>query len=845
MTLNISIEHKPGEGPEDMSNDIALEERGHCDPCCDVTTDPILRRSEIDRRTEQGLFESGESHAHRTPTLVNYCADPVRSEESGTRVDTRVLNSRAVRGLDVIVPIYKNAELVRVCVESLLTHFHELALYKPRLVLINDSPGDVEIEGLLGKYGAADALVLNNEKNLGFVRSVNRGLSLAQRARHDVLLVNSDTQTFPGTLLELLKGAKADPQIGFASPRSNNASICSLPHFFGGPPPTPEESYAWWKVISCTMPAYHFAPTAVGFYLFISYSVLAQHGHFSEHFGLGYEEENDLVMRAGKVGTRAVMVNHSFAYHAGSASFNMIDLDLGNHRHQNLLRLSNNHPEFLPLVRRYEESPHYRAETLMEGLLRDSAGRIKVAFDLTGMGQHFNGTNEQAVAVLRSMARRHSDRIKLTGVASMESFRCHGLDKIVGLHREEPGAHGLHGIAVRLAQPYALRDTNNLESLAPVNLFAMLDTISEDCGPLALDGEFLELWDHVAEHANGLIFTSKFTEQTFCNRHAAARAIPHWQCLLPTLLSCYAKPHASSNDSHILVLGNHFAHKGSDVAARAIAAAFQTLKVVVLGSETINTGNVTGYRAGLIEPAEIDKLFRNSSIVVLPSHVEGFGFGFMHALAACRPVVARRIRATEEILETLDEVDGVFLFDHDSDLLQACTQALLTKVSRAKDDRGIGWDDWADGLTEFCLSFADRDDLFDRLVRRLKASDRLRRAAHHDARESPGDDASNSAKHPSVLSNAKAVDLPSLLTLDGHAFVEHAYATLLRRPADAAGLGAYLSQLELGAHKVDLLHALATSSEGRLRDVMLPGLDQMVARLRKAHLPWFKRVFIS
>jgi hypothetical protein len=96
-----------------------------------------------------------------------------------------------------------------------------------------------------------------------------------------------------------------------------------------------------------------------------------------------------------------------------------------------------------------------------------------------------------------------------------------------------------------------------------------------------------------------------------------------------------------------------------------------------------------------------------------------------------------------------------------------------------------------------------------------------------------------------VLSNAKAVDLPSLLTLDGHAFVEHAYATLLRRPADAAGLGAYLSQLELGAHKVDLLHALATSSEGRLRDVMLPGLDQMVARLRKAHLPWFKRVFIS
>src|ERR1700722_7245151 len=491
----------------------------------------------------QEHFDTSESDVQATRTFLRSCVEPARSEESRMQAGVHLPIANPVRELDAIVPIYRNADLVRVGVESFLTHFHEIALYKPRLVLINDSPGDVEIEGLLGKYGAADALVLSNEENLGFVRSVNRGLSLAQHDRHDVLLVNSDTQTFSGTLLELLKAAKADPQIGFASPRSNNASICSLPHFFGSSP-TPDESYARWKVISRTMPAYHFTPTAVGFYLFISYSVLAEHGHFRENFGLGYEEENDLVMRAGKVGTRAIVVNHSFAYHAGSASFNLTDLDLGNHKHQNLLKLSGDHPEFLPLVKRYETSPHYRAESLMAGLLRDLDGRVKVAFDLTGMGQHFNGTNEQTVAVLRSIAKRHSGRINLTGVASVESFRCHGLDQIEGLHRKDPGAPGLHGVAVRLAQPYAFRDTNYLESLAPVNLFAMLDTISEDCGPLALDGEFLELWDHVAEHANGLIFTSKFTEQTFCNRHPAAWGIPRWQCLLPTRLSSYAKTHA-------------------------------------------------------------------------------------------------------------------------------------------------------------------------------------------------------------------------------------------------------------------------------------------------------------
>jgi hypothetical protein len=216
----------------------------------------------------------------------------------------------------------------------------------------------------------------------------------------------------------------------------------------------------------------------------------------------------------------------------------------------------------------------------------------------------------------------------------------------------------------------------------------------------------------------------------------------------------------------------------------------------------------------------------------------------MHALAVRRPIVARRIRATEEILATLDNVEGVFLFDHKADLVQACTQALQTEESRAKDDRGNSWDDWADGLAEFCLSLPDREDVFDRLVRRLKAGDRLRRAAHFDAQVRDGQAAASEfAKNPSALSNAKAVDLPILLTLDGHAFVEHAYATLLGRPVDDEGLSAYLNQLELGAHKVDLLHALASSSEGRLRDVKLPALDLMVAQLRRSHLPWFKRLF--
>jgi GT2 family glycosyltransferase len=752
------------------------------------------------------------------------------------------------RRLDIIVPIYKNAALVRTCVESILEHIGEVAAFAPRLILINDSPADEEVTALLRRFGTgpAAALVLKNETNLGFVRSVNRGLDLSERDGHDVLIVNSDTRTFPGTLAELMNAVRADPQIAFASPRSNNASICSLPHHSSVPAASAEETHRRWSLLSRTMPAWHFAPTAVGFYMFIAHPVLANHGGLSEDFGRGYEEENDLVMRAGKVGGRAIIVNRAFAYHEGSASFNLTDLDVSEHKLKNLLRLQEDHPEFLPLVKRYEESPHYRAEHLMTGLLPDADGRMRLVFDLSEMGQHYNGTNEQAVAVLRSLAKRQGHRLRLAAIGTAESFRCHGLDRLDGLHREEPDAPGLHGIAVRLAQPFELDHISALETLAPINVFAMLDTIAEDCGPLAIDGCVPQLWDHVAEQANGLVFTSRFTQQTFFNRHPAGRSLPHWQSLLPTRLSSYAKPKPVPQSRHVLVIGNHFAHKGSVAAGRALAVAFPDRKIVVIGPENVQLDNLTGYRSGLMKPAQVDFLFNHASVVVLPSYVEGFGLGLMHALAAGRPIVARRIPATEEILASLDEVEGVFLFDDNAHLVETCARAMQCSASRAQDGRGASLDDWADGLADFCLSLAARNDIFERLVGRLKAGDRLRRAARGDAlTQEAADEPRRATWAPARLSRAKPVDLESLLAMDGREFVEHAYATLLRRPVDEGGLQTYLGQLELGVDKVDLLESLANSAEGRLRGVELPGLAEIAAELRRSRLPLLKRIFTA
>src|SRR6266853_580941 len=118
--------------------------------------------------------------------------------------------------IDIIVPVYKSVRLTFRCLESLAKNIHELATHAPRLLVINDSPGEQDVSQMLDGFARRHSYVtvLENERNLGFVKTVNRGLVLARKDRRDVILVNADTETFPQTLKNLVNVAYADPQIG-------------------------------------------------------------------------------------------------------------------------------------------------------------------------------------------------------------------------------------------------------------------------------------------------------------------------------------------------------------------------------------------------------------------------------------------------------------------------------------------------------------------------------------------------------------------------------------------------------------------------------------------------------
>ncbi|KAF1691212.1 hypothetical protein CSC65_15940 [Pseudoxanthomonas daejeonensis] len=97
---------------------------------------------------------------------------------------------------------------------------------KVELLLIDDASTEQEIGNLLNQYGDFPYVhVYRNETNLGYTRTVNRGLSLCEG--RDVVLLNSDTVVTGHWLSSLRYCAYAFGKVATVTALSNNAGAFS------------------------------------------------------------------------------------------------------------------------------------------------------------------------------------------------------------------------------------------------------------------------------------------------------------------------------------------------------------------------------------------------------------------------------------------------------------------------------------------------------------------------------------------------------------------------------------------------------------------------------------------
>ena len=224
------------------------------------------------------------------------------------------------RKVVVIVPVYRNLDVTRNCLESLMAS--DLPEHAAIIIIDDNSPEEAVsayCQELTERFSIQ--LVVNDE-NLGFVGTVNRGFILHTDA--DIILLNSDTVVSNDWVQRLQACAYREDNIGTVTPFSNNGTICSYPVF-----PISNSIPKQWNAeeldrafqsgnskLHCEI------PTAVGFCMYIKRSCLNATGAFDEEaFGHGYGEECDFSLRASAKGWKHVIAADIFVYHEGAASF--------------------------------------------------------------------------------------------------------------------------------------------------------------------------------------------------------------------------------------------------------------------------------------------------------------------------------------------------------------------------------------------------------------------------------------------------------------------------------------------------------------------------------------------
>tara|TARA_R110001583_G_scaffold17482_2_gene70652 strand:+ start:15959 stop:18730 length:2772 start_codon:yes stop_codon:yes gene_type:complete len=271
---------------------------------------------------------------------------------------------------DIIIPVYKGLDETINCIKSVFSVKCDSTF---NVFVINDCSPEPELTKQLRLLEKKLSFkLLENENNLGFVGTVNRGMKLSED--NDVLLLNSDTIVTNNWLDHIVNAAYSNNTIGTVTPFSNNATICSYPKFCA--------DNELPKIVELNELSQVFSevnkgktvdlPTAHGFSMFIKRETLNDVGYFDEQkWGKGYAEENDFSLRSTRLGWRNVMAMDAFVHHLGAVSFAE---DSSAFIAKNLAKLNGIYPDYPQAVQSFIKADPvrpYRNNVAMKLMLKE------------------------------------------------------------------------------------------------------------------------------------------------------------------------------------------------------------------------------------------------------------------------------------------------------------------------------------------------------------------------------------------------------------------------------------------------------------------------------------------
>lgn len=228
--------------------------------------------------------------------------------------------------ITIVLPVFNALELL----PEVLNRVVENTDLPWHLVLIEDSSSDPKVRPWLREWVSVQSkrcpnqiTLLENEQNLGFVRTVNRALKTALSRGYHVVLLNSDAFVPKDWASRLLAPILQDTRVASTTPMSNDAEIFSVPGICRCEAIGPDQADHLDAVAQkIALPSDLIeTPTGVGFCMALNARFLKKLPELDVSFGRGYGEEVDWCQKVRAIGGYHVAVPNLFVEHRGGASF--------------------------------------------------------------------------------------------------------------------------------------------------------------------------------------------------------------------------------------------------------------------------------------------------------------------------------------------------------------------------------------------------------------------------------------------------------------------------------------------------------------------------------------------
>jgi GT2 family glycosyltransferase len=539
-----------------------------------------------------------------------------------------------------LIPVYGAAEKLDTCLAS-------LGQYAPagsHIFVLDDGTPDGSVAECCRRHAISNLTYVRSDVNRGFVATCNWGYRDVAPAGNDILLLNSDTELTAGCIEEMQRVLYLHERHGVVCPRSNNATIFSIPKY--DPKMPPSAAYEIWRQIRANLPEYSLMPTAVGFCMLVKRFILDRFGLFDEVYNPGYNEENDFVCRINRYGYSTVAANRAFVFHYESSTFGARRVELERQHREILLE---RYPEFEKSVSEYGQYGIDPVERFSVLLL---PRRQAILYDVFHLSGKHSGTSEFALNLLRELYPLLRDEFDVhVGLSEEGRFFAPDLNGYA-LFEDRPGSDSLFDLAFKPCQLFTWAEFRRMNRVSPRVCFVLQDIIAVRCNYLtSVDRN--TLFERTAELADHVFSISSYTLSdfnAFYHRDLEAKVIHHG-----TNLGLDAAE--SGPGEHILLMGNRYAHKGVKDALPYMA---DMGPVAVLGGEPPNEplpATITWRKSGSLTRTQMRLLFAKASILVYPSHYEGYGLPIADALALGKPVIALDTELNRELRSSMNDPD--------------------------------------------------------------------------------------------------------------------------------------------------------------------------------------------